>query len=271
MILQMSYDNNLNYILIPICIVLVSLCYRYYYRKESNKIFSKVAYICSFIVGFMAILGILQVYTFQNSWISAFFLYPLGILIAIILTIYINRIIKKQYQDLEELIQTSSESSINVSNIATELAASASELNAASEEIASSSQVMTRTTEDVMRASTNLINILTLITNIAEQTNLLALNASIEAGRAGDFGRGFAVVAQEVRKLAVESKKAVSNTGNEINDIINKINQSFEFIQGISASAEEQTASMEEISSTANKLGTLAEELKNRLNLYDKF
>lgn len=270
MILQMNYDNNLNYILIPICVVLVSLCYRYYYREERNKILTKVAYVCTFIVGFMAALGILQAYTFQNSWISAFFLYPAGILIAIILTLYINKIIKRQYQNLEGVVHATSESSINVSNIATELAASASEVNAASEEIASSTQVMTRTTEEVMRASTNLINILTLITNIAEQTNLLAFNASIEAGRAGDYGRGFAVVAQEVRKLAVESKKAVSNTGNEINDIINKINLSFENIQGISASAEEQTASMEEISATANRLGTLAEELKNRLNLYNE-
>ncbi len=36
-------------------------------------------------------------------------------------------------------------------------------------------------------------------------------------------------------------------------------------MEGISASSEEQTASMEEITATANKLGTLAEDLKDQL------
>jgi hypothetical protein len=265
MISQMNYDNNLNYVLIPICIVVVSLVYRFYYRKEKNKIYTYVAFICTFIVGFMAILGILQAYTFQNSWISAFVLYPIGILVAIILTLYVNKIIRSNYEKLEGMINTASESSINVANIATELAASASEVNASAEEIATSAMEMTKSSEDVMKSSTNILNIMGIVTNLAEQTHLLALNASIEAGRAGEYGRGFAVVAEEVRKLANESKDVVSNTGDEINQIINKINITFENMQEISASAEEQTASMEEISATANRLEALAEELKKSL------
>ena len=183
---------------------------------------------------------------------------------------FLEQKLEKSTNDMKGIIEAASNTSINVANIANELAASASEVNAASEEIASSTQEMTTNTEDVIRSTHDINNVMSIITNISEQTNLLALNASIEAGRAGEQGRGFAVVADEVRKLAEESKDAVKNTNDKIRDVISKINYSFSAMEGISASAEQQTASMEEVTSTAHKLGTLAEDLKNSLMFDEK-
>ena len=167
---------------------------------------------------------------------------------------------------LRNVIDAATQASVNVSNIATELAASASEVNASSEEIAATVQEINRDATQVTASTSDLNNIMQLIRNVAEQTNLLALNAAIEAGRAGEYGRGFAVVADEVRKLAEQSKKAVADTGDKFNFILKNIQATSASMEGISASTEEQTASMEEISATANKLGNLAENLKNSLN-----
>ncbi len=180
---------------------------------------------------------------------------------------FLEQRIERSSNKMKSVIEAASNASINVANIANELAASASEVNAASEEIASSTQQMTTNSEDVIRSTNEIDNVMSIITNISDQTNLLALNASIEAGRAGEQGRGFAVVADEVRKLAEESKDAVRNTNDKIKDVIGKINYSFSAMEGISASAEQQTASMEEVTSTAHKLGTLAEDLKRSLTL----
>ncbi|MEE9379134.1 MAG: methyl-accepting chemotaxis protein [Candidatus Lokiarchaeia archaeon] len=209
------------------------------------------------------------------------------------------------------LLKAGTEASVNVSNMATELAASASEVNAASEEIASTTQEVSMNTQgqvdslieiskmsndindlshEMMKSASDINRIMDLITNVSDQTNLLALNASIEAGRAGEHGRGFAVVADEVRKLAEESKNATDETGKQVKDITTRIQSTVELIgaitqdiesttaagkensralEGISASSEQQVASMEEITATANKLGGLAEDLKNSLAISD--
>ncbi|GAH47139.1 unnamed protein product, partial [marine sediment metagenome] len=189
--------------------------------------------------------------------------------------------IVKVTRNMESVLKTGTEVSVNVSNMATELAASSSEVNAASEEIASTTQEVSMNTQGQVNSlveiskMSNTINelahgmkkstedikrVMELITKISDQTNLLALNASIEAGRAGEHGRGFAVVADEVRKLAEESKSAVDETAKEVKNITNRIGETVELIGGITQDIESATAAGEENSRALEGISASSEQ-----------
>ncbi|MEO9903994.1 methyl-accepting chemotaxis protein [Nisaea sp.] len=120
------------------------------------------------------------------------------------------------------------------------------------------------TVQNLNQAVDQIGEIITLIQDIAEQTNLLALNATIEAARAGDAGKGFAVVASEVKNLATQTAKATvdiseqitqvqtvtrsaSDSMTEIRDTISEIS---ERVAVLSAAAEKQSTTTDEISHT---------------------
>ncbi|MFX1569889.1 MAG: methyl-accepting chemotaxis protein [Promethearchaeota archaeon] len=189
--------------------------------------------------------------------------------------------IVKVTKNMEKVLKAGSMASVNVSNMATELAASASEVNAASEEISSSTQEVSANTQaqvnslvdiskraaeinklshEMMKSTDDINRIMDLITGISDQTNLLALNASIEAGRAGEYGRGFAVVADEVRKLAEESKSAVDETASEIKEIMNRIKSSVKLIGDITEDIESTTAAGEENSQALEGISASSEQ-----------
>ena len=66
--------------------------------------------------------------------------------------------------------------------------------------------------QSLQTAAEDIDSVLISIQKVADQTNLLALNAAIEAARAGKHGRGFAVVAEQVRSLAIDTRKSTKRT-----------------------------------------------------------
>lgn len=122
--------------------------------------------------------------------------------------------------------------------------------------------------EETKKNSTKTDEVLSFIQNIAKQTNLLGLNAAIESARAGEYGKGFGVVSTEIRNLSNSTKKSteqineiLNNIKNSINKIYEKFQQSNELLSNETASLQEITATIEELSSTA----TLLDEFSNEI------
>ena len=100
-------------------------------------------------------------------------------------------------------------------------------------------------------------NTISVVDDIEEQTNMLALNAAVEAARAGEHGKGFAVVAGEIRKLADESKQAITK--------ITSLTSNIQYTTNSTVMATEEGT--KEIESVVKDINMLAADSDTLLNL----
>lgn len=140
-----------------------------------------------------------------------------------------------------------------------------------SRENASSAKEINEIVLEVDKRSQKIGTIVDTIGQIAQQTNLLALNASIEAARAGEHGRGFSVVAEEIRKLAEQSSKAVTDIHQIIDGIQNQSKSAVQAMDGAKKAVDENNRAVEETRSIFQRILDSVEALVVKIKEVDKF
>lgn len=107
-------------------------------------------------------------------------------------------------------------------------------------------------------------NTISVVDDIAEQTNMLALNAAVEAARAGEHGKGFSVVASEIRKLADESKQAITKITSLTSNIQYTTNST---VMATEEGSKEIEAVVKDFNSVSANSETLLNYIENILDL----
>ncbi len=203
--------------------------------------------------------------------------------------------VKSSAENVATGSQAMNDSSMQLSQGASEQAAAAEEASSSIEEMAANIrqnadnalqtekiaiQAAEQTREggeavkETVSAMREIVAKINIIEEISRQTNLLALNAAIEAARAGEHGRGFAVVAAEVRKLAERSQIAAGEistlsaksvgvaekAGLLLDKIVPDIQKTAELVQEIAAASREQDAGSEQINRAIQNLDQIIQQ-----------
>lgn len=113
-------------------------------------------------------------------------------------------------------------------------------------------------------------NSISVVDDIAEQTNMLALNAAVEAARAGEHGKGFAVVAGEIRKLADESKQAITKITSLTSNIQYTTNSTVMATEEGSKEIETVVKDINLVSSNSEMLINMVENILDSLDILNQ-
>lgn len=196
----------------------------------------------------------------------------------------VSQVMETDSRELSKLVERITETTAIASGNVATVAAATEELQASSQEIAQrihqtsdiAGQAVIRVEEttgtmaSLSNTAGEIGKVVDIVKRISDQTKMLALNATIEAARAGDAGKGFAVVANEVKNLATQTEKAISDINAQIQAIQQATSSAVGAIEGIgsaidevsrlsgdiSVSIEQQTAAINEISGSAQEVST---------------
>ncbi len=156
-----------------------------------------------------------------------------------------------------------------------EVSAMTSELVNSLKQITEAANGITNSLQEVAHKNTQLVTeaqsvqsqtkdtneILTFIQEVGIQTNLLGLNASIEAARAGQAGAGFSVVAEEIRRMATSTSESAKKIGVTLHTIDVSVHQITEKLSAVNSMFQGQAAAVEQISATIGNLTSTAQKL----------
>ncbi|MBE1301000.1 MAG: PAS domain S-box protein [Alteromonadaceae bacterium] len=190
-------------------------------------------------------------------------------------------------------IQASSieETAVSMEQMTSLVKSNAEQSNASSESARETNKIAKDSQQELLEAvetmseirefSSKINEIIGIIDGIAFQTNLLALNAAVEAARAGEAGRGFAVVSAEVRNLALQTASSakdikeliqqnhekislgseqVYQSGENIGQIVTKIEKLSEVINDFAVAADEQASGIEEINCAVASIENMVQQ-----------